>query len=949
MTATLDAPARTEPGAAADDASRRSGWSRWRVAARLARRQAGRTKGSSALVTLLVFLPVAAMAGGAIFWQSHIPTAEQSAALELGANEAWIEVAGGPDPSRWQAVDQPWDHGIEADDAGQPVNPVLAEATGVPATVPPGSTVFEIEEWGALYVETATGIGSVTATTGPVWDPAFAGRFVTMDGAPPAGADGAMVSPGLLARLGAEIGDDVVLVDTERAFTITGILRRADAPADVEELFLPESAAELVEGNPRWFVEDWQPGLAELEELNHAGYIAYARDLVLDPPPGARTSVYGGARTAEAISMLTVGLMVAVFSGYLVVLLAGAAFAVAARRQERSLAVAASLGASRADISRIVTMQGTALGTIGGVTGIVAGAALAWGALGATDSGAVNSFWGNWGYNVPWPVVAAIAVFAMVVGTLSAIAPARAASRGDVLGALRGSRRPALLRARRPVWGSILMISGLGATIAGGLTIAALDAGAEPDFQNPLRLVALLAAMFGPLIFQIGFLVAGHWVLATIARPLSRVGLAPRIASRDAAANPSRVVPAFAAIAGCVFIASFVLSATALTATANSRGYSYLGPLHSAVVSMWQNGVDDSGALLAAAEELVADTEPRDTVLVQSPAMPAYDPETGMPVESDTRTFAVAGQPTAECDGCGGPTALFNGQLWIVEPDDLATLLDHEIPAADLEAFASGAAVTTAPGFTNADGDVEVGEWTDSGKAEYDAAMMSMRWDDPDSIDALPRPLAVHELEARFVDLGHGHSMQVVVSPETAASLGMTVVPAWLVATYDEQLSTKQLDRLTADAEEVRVSDQSGLSVHEERGPDPIAPWLWLILGVAVVLVVGASAVCLGLARFERRPDDATLSAVGGGPLLRRNVNAWQAATIVGIGAVVGTAVGLVPVWGLTQSAAGYMDLADIPWPWLGVLAFALPLAITAVAWLVRPRHPDLTRRTAIT
>jgi hypothetical protein len=37
-----------------------------------------------------------------------------------------------------------------------------------------------------------------------------------------------------------------------------------------------------------------------------------------------------------------------------------------------------------------------------------------------------------------------------------------------------------------------------------------------------------------------------------------------------------------------------------------------------------------------------------------------------------------------------------------------------------------------------------------------------------------------------------------------------------------------------------------------------------------------------------------------------------------------------------------------MPWPWLALLAIGLPAAIVLAAWLVPPRHPDLTRRTVI-
>ena len=106
---------------------------------------------------LLVFLPVAAMTGGAIFWQSHIPTAEQSVGLGLGANEAWIQIAGGPDPSRWQSVDSTWEYGVDVDDAGVPVNPVLPLPRAFPISCPREARCSRSKSGRSLYVETATG------------------------------------------------------------------------------------------------------------------------------------------------------------------------------------------------------------------------------------------------------------------------------------------------------------------------------------------------------------------------------------------------------------------------------------------------------------------------------------------------------------------------------------------------------------------------------------------------------------------------------------------------------------------------------------------------------------------------------------------------------------------------------------------------------------------------
>lgn len=156
------------------------------------------------------------------------------------------------------------------------------------------------------------------------------------------------------------------------------------------------------------------------------------------------------------------------------------------------------------------------------------------------------------------------------------------------------------------------------------------------------------------------------------------------------------------------------------------------------------------------------------------------------------------------------------------------------------------------------------------------------------------------------------------------------------------------IDGLSLAAEESWSKDGTGFSFHLESGPADPSPWLWLILGSAGTLVLGASAVALALARIERRPDDATLTAVGAGSLVRRGIAGWQSVVIVGLAGITGTLAGLIPMWGITL-AMDDLRLADAPWLWLALLAVGLPLAIAVVSWLVPPRHPDLTRRTAIT
>lgn len=917
-------------------AAKRSAWARWRVDLRLASRAAWRAKGSSALVALLVALPVAGLAGAAVTAQSHIPSRAQSAELELGQNQAWVRVVGGADPSRRQAPDEPYDYTVARKDDGTPLHPAEPSPTDPAAFLPAGTRTIEIVDQASLFVDTETGTGRVVATSGPVWDPVFRGRYAITSGSAPTGDSEAMVTEGMLPRLGAIVGDRVTLTDSGKSFTITGTVRRLDQPASAQEVYLPAGAVPGLHGVTRWFTPAWQPTAAELERLNHAGLTVYGRDLVIDPP--------GGVPPQDLVpnwGVFMVVAMVAVFCAYLVVMLAGAAFSVAARRQQRAFAVIGSVGASRGDVFRIVLLQGTVLGLIGGVAGTAAGIALAAAFLAVTDDGVLGSFWGNWGFRIPWELIVGVVAFAIAVGTLAALVPARAATKGDALEALRGARRPARLDPHRPKFGVALMIAGLAGTVAGGLILAAANLQEPPNTDSPLRTLGMWCAILSPIAFQVGILFAGHWVLAGVARVAARLGSAPRLASRDAAANPSRAIPAFAAIAVCVFLASFGMSAIAASSAGAARTYGWGGPLGSAVVAVGDDGTMDAAAVRAALEDLLASTHPDRTISVEMPRATPSD-ENGSPREPHAAVWTVA----SPCHGCS-VSVYYNTDIAVVSPDDLAALFDQAVPAAAVHLLRQGGAIDVSRWNDRVtDATVTVAEWTaaDFGSFErsFNAATDGIS---PASAD----PVRTEKLPAMHLSLARPQDrLGVIISPATAERLGIHTVPHEAIGLYAAPVTDATIDSLNAAAQNLRLGDAASITVQTEHGPAPSDPWLWLVLGATGVLVIGASAVSLGLARVERRPDDATLAAIGASRGIRRRVNAWQAVVIAGIGTVVGTIAGLIPMWGIAQSSSDHLRFEDAPWLWLLLLAVGLPTVIAAAAWLVPPRHPDLTRRTVI-
>jgi len=943
MTGLLDTPVadlEAEPMDAAPPV-RGSVWARWRVAARLAQRQVRRARGASALVVALVALPMALVAAAAVFSASHLGTAQEQMTAELGRTDAWLAIVGGSDPSRQQALGYPWDSTVERDENGDPVHPV-EPAPASPAAFVPAATLSVFDT--SVEVETPGGLAQLSATVGDAADPALDGRYELIAGRPPAHASEAMASPGALTRLDAQIGDVITLTDPATTVEITGVLKSASEPDTTERLFLaagvaPRDAA-MTTANPfsaLWFVADWSPTAAEVTALNADGIVVYARSLIPSHPGSAQPD-------PASLWWLIAGIAaVAVFAGYLVVLLAGAAFSVSARRQRRSLAVAASVGASPADTRRTVLLQGTTLGLAGGALGAGAGIGIGAAALTVADSGRVQDYWG---LHVPvWGIIAIVA-FAAAVGTVAAMMPARAATRGDVLSALRGARRPPRLRTDRPLWGSALLLGGVALTAAGGLTLAALNAVDVVDYSSLLRQVCLIGVIAGPILFQVGVLLAGHWLLALVARVLSPITLGSRLASRDAAANPGRIVPAFGAIAACTFLASASIAGVGVTMAANERGWSYGAPLGASYVSVYSDfaSADTSTKLVSGARAAMAATHPVATAEIGVQPWPAsdetgvLDPDAPPVVTPEVQQFTdCALRDDADCMSAQWAKVGSSWALAVVEPAELETALGRDFSDAELAAFRQGAAITLGTRWVR-DGHVAFNAW-----AWIDMQSGVNTGAAPHSLDSWSAPaIVLREADRRTFD--------VVIAPATAERMGVAAQPTTIIGTYDVPADTSVLDRLQQEIA-LTPTEFGGYGYGTEQGPPGAAPWLTLILGGTAVLVIGASGVALGLARIERRPDDATLTAVGARSLLRRNIAFWQALIVTAIGGITGAVAGLLPVWGsvlMTRNVYAPPEIADTPWSWLAILAIGLPLAIATASWLVPPRSPDLTRRTAI-
>jgi len=492
-----------------------SGWwvGGWRVAARLARREVRRHLARSALVVVIIALPVLAAQAGAIAYRSAEATnaAEQDERATFEDEPGFI----------------PADERIGYD-----------PRVGVPEA-PPGTerveTGFHISDWTTAVGGRGTGPDDLTTVEAVGYIP-DATRLTLVDGDLPATRRQAVISQGLATDTGRGIGDRLVLEASRVEVEITGIGDHTDhvawvgQPAGADD-WVPDTVVRLrATGSP-----------LVTAELFALFWIASDPSSPTAPPPMA---IDGGlARSTRAdVEAAVIGAAAAAMVVGFVAVTCSSAFAIGARRQLRQLGTLSAAGAGPRDLRRAVLLQGTTLGLAGAAlaTAIVYGVRT-FVARRLTQTEGEWAFFRNESHRemiVVWAPrwVLGIALLGLVAGTAAAAVPALTASRIPVLSALAG-RRPAARRPlRSPVLGAV--------TLAGGLVLlswsTAEPAGAES--RGVYAAVAVLLTMAGGVALAPG-------VVAGVARLAGRAGGTSRLAGRSLARNGMRTAAVVASTA----------------------------------------------------------------------------------------------------------------------------------------------------------------------------------------------------------------------------------------------------------------------------------------------------------------------------------------------------------------------------------------------------------------
>ncbi len=912
--------------------------SRWRPALRIARRTVMRSPGRSLLIAILVGLPVAGATYADVIARTF-SSPERDAQQAIGSADAAVTVTRA---ERLRGYNPRWL--VQSGSTRAERDPATVD---VPALLPKGSRIVAMPRFQPVSLARGAGVVRTLVAIGDVREPLHRYAMRLEDGRAPSAGE-VLVSPRLAERLKLLDGDELrrdatVRVRNGPAVRVSGLVRDPACLSCERLVALPGSTVVRAGERTRDGSYGYAYGLADPTYLvdlpagtdtDKLGPALAARGVALTthealahperyPSSDGQTTVTLDALRAAALVALIVAL------GLLeVVLLAGTAFAVGARRQTRELGLVAAGGGSARDIRRIVLAQGLVLGALGAVLGVAAGFAV---------SIAGRPFWERladseitgWAYGPA--EIAGAALVGLLSGLAAAVLPAIGAGRMRPVNALAGRfRAGARARRRGALAGVALLVAGAACGLLGDQLLA-------NDFAAYVRDLAQVKRVGGyvevpspttPLAFIVGgatFALVGLVLLApaligAVARGGARLPLSARLAVRDAERHRHRTGPATSAIV--VAVTGSVVLAFFLAGSFRADELRYPPQLPQRTLSVMP-GDSPSSAMLRAAD-LAAAKLPgarQHRVLVPLGRLPAGRKLLPGQSDRDVRGLYADQQPGPCPSGTGREDCgVFvqvgrNGSVAI--PGDEATarlLAGSGYDAAARDALAGGKALVFGEGMLDAQGMVRI--------LDYDENNAAVR-------------IPGHVVRS---DRAYGALPSALVSRRAARAHGWDVRTSSVLVTYSARATADDVDTAVA------LATEQGAGVATDGGPDnPKNLALLLVAAAAAFVTLVGVAISVALSAAEGRADLATLAAVGAPPSRRRGLMASQALLVGGMGCVLGVGLGTFIAF-TARATTGSPDFV-VPWANIAATGIGVPLLAALVAALSTRGRLALVRR----
>ncbi|MDT0342247.1 ABC transporter permease [Streptomyces litchfieldiae] len=941
----------------------------WRVALRIARRDALRAKGRSALVVAMIALPILGVTAADLALRSGDLSRSEELTRDFGRADARYQVETNGSPVQQSPTGNELHYLDESSWEETPDRTAEEVAAELGGMLPAGTEILTDRSTHGV-VHSRTGLLTTEIRELDAASPLTEGMLTLLRGHFPEGPDEVAATQAFLDESGLYVGSELRVKDDDRTYRITGAYELPGELNNQQIVALPGAVLPLPEsasGGDGWLdtrvsalvgVPDGPVTWDMVMAANERGLSVDSRAVILDPPPDSEVPLYQdgmsmGDYSSEADPMVVAGAVTAVSLIILeICLLAGPAFAVGARRSRRQLGLVGSNGGDRRHLRAIMLASGVVLGAVAAVIGVVGGLVLTLLAHPLIENQSGSRF-GPWDFRVLELV--GIAVLAVLVGLCAALVPAFSAARSSVLDSLTGRRGVRRSGRVLPVIGVCALVLGAALAIVGGLTMNSSVVVAAGSIMAELGLVALTPLLVG--------------VFGRLARWLP---LAGRLALRDAARNRGRTAPAVAAVLAAV--AGTVAVATALASDDAEHRADYRPMLPEGTVSIgsWdfaENQLDRAGAI--AEDSLPVDVRADAyRIRVGAEGCDPYDfdpanacglaeavvpPERLCPLwQPEAESLTVAERRELNDD----PRCAEGDQGWAIEGSALTVAGPELLTVLGVDpAQAEEAARALERGEAVAFNDRTV---DDEGRITVQVyETQPENWNEDGS--PAEEPDAVATFTAHRVD-AKGYGFPPIISPTAAEAQGLDTELAEIYYS-----TTRVPTGAEEQAFDAMLAEELGTppSTYIEDGYESEAAMGLLILGLAaMVITLGAAGIATGLAQADSEADLATLAAVGAAPRVRRTLSGLQCGLIAAMGVLLGAVSGLIPAMGLRlaehrSEVASWEDSVDqgwgsgprpelfieLPWATFAQLIVVVPLVACLLAALLTRSRMHLARR----
>ncbi|MFK4207071.1 FtsX-like permease family protein [Streptomyces sp. NPDC030920] len=944
----------------------------WRAALRMARRDAMRSKGRSALVVAMIAVPVLGVTALDVTYRSVTPTAAEQLTASMGSSDALFSdrrsgpIEQLPNAQMYSQVDE-----------NAPLDEDAPEID-ISTTFPKGSRAISLQSAPAS-VTTKYGITGTDIREIRTSDPLARGMVELVRGAYPHGMNEMAATEPFLKSTGLDIGSTTTVRNSGEKYRITGVVEQPDA-LKTEALFADPGAviapwkaksehdkkvtppntqpAEWLVKGPEGAGVTWP----DVMRANRSGILVTSRQVVLDPPPDSEVPLLArkdySPIPSSPTELSTALVTVTALAVLEIVLLAGPAFAVGARRSRRQLGLLGTCGGDRRHVRAVVLGGGLVLGGIGAVTGVVVGLGLTTVFRTTIEEWAGHRFVS---LALRPTELLAIAVVGLITGLLAAFAPALVASRQSVLESLTGRRGVRRSSRVLPVVGACVLVIGTGVAVYGGTSgNSTLVSG-------------------GSVVAELGLLACIPVIVGFLGRLGRRLPLSPRMALRDAARNRGRTAPAVAAVMAAV--AGSVAIATYMSSTGAEAEFDYTPSMTEGTVVLSSASSAEAGAAgrlpqaRAAVERNMSVTSPPadyrrvwagsdcnrygdaendcGSIELVKPTGKAHTcPLTGKGAkELAARLSADEHKKLLQSPACltgTMSTGLFGTNatnIVVADAAMLSTYVKLDDPAA-AKALAAGTPVLLNEAFA------ENGEITLKATHAYSKKDKKNWARHQGKARTTTDKLKVYVAPAKYAATP---GINMIMPQRTAERLGLHTEAAGSV--YTVAHPPTDAENQAAYAAMAQVG--SNVWVESENGPAETDNSMLMILTLfAGTVTLGAAAITTGLAKADAEADLNTLSAVGAPPGVRRKLSGFQCVVVALTGVVLGTLSGLVPAVALrlvdlrkalqtmrmdpTESA--YTPIV-LPWVTIGLLVVGVPLLAGLLATALTRSRLALARR----